>query len=145
MGGGIVFVHCMSSILSSLSSSSTLLLFNVSLPFPIHLFLTGSKERSAGEKKAFLFLGEKICETLSCFLYRHFGPMCRDGRIAQLVERGANNAAVLGSSPSMTNDFVFLLCFFCLLFVSFFLPTFVATVDQPSPLGLGDSVEMPIF
>jgi hypothetical protein len=25
-----------------------------------------------------------------------------DGRIAQLVERGANNAAVLGSSPSMT-------------------------------------------
>ena len=25
-----------------------------------------------------------------------------NGRIAQLVERGANNAAVLGSSPSMT-------------------------------------------
>jgi hypothetical protein len=27
------------------------------------------------------------------------------GRIAQLVERGANNAAVLGSSPSMTTVF----------------------------------------
>jgi hypothetical protein len=31
------------------------------------------------------------------------------GRIAQLVERGANNAAVLGSSPSMTTQNYF--CF----------------------------------
>ena len=40
----------------------------------------------------------------------------RRGRIAQSVERSANNAVVLGSSPSMTN-FVKLTCCFRSLFL----------------------------
>ena len=35
------------------------------------------------------------------------GGVDRSGRIAQSIERSANNAVVLGSSPSMTKSFVF--------------------------------------
>ena len=37
--------------------------------------------------------------------------LCGRGRIAQSVERSANNAVVLGSSPSMTKLFLFFLSF----------------------------------
>ncbi len=59
------------------------------------------KKRAVHPPIRFLFFGSYI---------ENKTEGCR-GRIAQLVERGANNAAVLGSSPSMTITFWCIFCF----------------------------------
>ncbi len=55
-----------------------------------------------------------FCSDNVCLMLVEFNLNCEyvrsnDGRIAQSVERSANNAVVLGSSPSMTNFFAFLI------------------------------------